>query len=77
MDPSAYRAHFAAEPPDVSRGSRLAALRFAVRDMDMLRSALEKGGVASVDHMGKRVVPPQTAFGATLAFEAAPNSVAW
>ncbi|MEN3384178.1 MAG: hypothetical protein V7608_4222 [Hyphomicrobiales bacterium] len=71
MDPSAYRAHFAAEPPDVSRGARLAALRFAVRDMDALRSVLEQGGVAAIDHMGKRVVPPQTAFGATLAFELA------
>jgi glyoxalase-like protein len=71
MDPSAYRAHFAADPPDVSRGARLAALRFAVRDMDALRSALEQGGVAAVDHMGKRVVPPQTAFGATLVFELA------
>jgi hypothetical protein len=37
--------------------------------MDALRSALEQGGVAAIDHMGKRVVPAQTAFGATLAFE--------
>jgi len=71
MDPSAYKAHFAVEPPDVSRGARLAALRFAVRDMDALRSALETGGVGNVGHMGKRVVPPQDAFGATLAFEIA------
>jgi len=69
MDPSAYTTHFAVEPPDVSRGARLAALRFSVRDMDALRSVLEKGGVAATDHMGKRVVPPQTAFGAALVFE--------
>ena len=69
MDPSAYKSHFAVEPPDVSRGARLAALRFAVRDMDALRSALETSGVGPVEHMGKRVVPPQTAFGAALAFE--------
>jgi Glyoxalase-like domain len=71
MDPSAYKAHFAAEPPDVSHGARLAALRFSVRDMDTLRSALETGGVAGTEHMGRLVVPPQSAFGATLAFEPA------
>jgi hypothetical protein len=69
MDPSAYKVHFAVEAPDVSRGARLAALRFAVRDVDALRSVMEKGNVAGVDHMGRLVVPPQTAFGATLSFE--------
>ncbi len=69
MDPSAYKAHFAVAPPDVSRGARLAALRFAVRDMDALKLAFEKGGVAAVSHMGKVIVPPQDMYGATLAFE--------
>jgi Glyoxalase-like domain len=69
MDPSAYQAHFGVAPPDVSRGARLAALRFALRDMDALRSALATGDVAAATHMGKLVVPPRTAFGATLAFE--------
>jgi hypothetical protein len=69
MDPSAYKAHFAVALPDVSRGARLAALRFAVRDMDTLKLTLEKGGVAPAGHMGKLVVPPQNAFGATLVFE--------
>jgi hypothetical protein len=69
MDPSAYKTHFAVEPPDVSRGARLAALRFAVRDMNALRSARESSSIAALDHMGKRVVPPQTAFGAALVFE--------
>jgi hypothetical protein len=68
MDPSAYKAHFAVDPPDVSRGSRLAALRFSVRDMDALRSAWN-GGVAATDHMGRLIVPPRDAFGAALAFE--------
>lgn len=70
MDPSAYKAHFAVDPPETAHGARLAALRFATRDVDVLRTALEKGGVASTSHMGKRVVPPQAAFGATLVFEA-------
>jgi hypothetical protein len=69
MDPSAYKAHFAVDAPDVSRGARLAALRLAVHDMEVLRSVLEKGDVAGAGHMGKLVVPPQNAFGATMVFE--------
>ena len=37
MDPAAFRLHFAVEPPDVARGMRLAAIRFAVRDMAAAR----------------------------------------
>ena len=40
MDPAAFRQHFAAEPPDVARGMRLAAIRFAARDAAKLRAAL-------------------------------------
>jgi len=69
MDPSAYQTHFAVEAPDVSAGARLAALRFAVRDMDALRSALQAGGVDAIGHIGRLVVPPQMAFGAALVFE--------
>ena len=71
MDPSAYRQHFAVAPPDVTRGARLAAIRFTVRDMDLLRLTLEKGDVAAVSHMGKVIAPPNGVHGATLAFEQA------
>jgi hypothetical protein len=66
MDPAAYRLHFAVEPPDTSRGMRLAAIRFAVRDMDLAR---EKAGARAKDHMGKLIVAPSAAHGAALAFE--------
>ena len=66
MDPAAYRLHFAVEPPDTTRGMRLAAIRFAVRDITAARSAL---GPAAADHMNRFVVGPQTAHGATLVFE--------
>jgi len=66
MDPAAYRLHFAVEPPDTSRGLRLAAIRFTVRDIGL--AGLKAGAHAS-EHMGKLVVPPAAAHGAALAFE--------
>lgn len=69
MDPRAFRLHFGAEPPDTTRGARLAALRFAVRDGAALRTALREGGAVVSEHRGRTVVGPQVAFGATLVFE--------
>jgi len=66
MEPSAYAQHFGAAPPDLARGMRLAALRFAVRDKAAARAAL--AGNAS-EHMGKLIVGPAAAGGATLVFE--------
>ena len=66
MDPAAYRLHFAVEPPDTSRGMRLAAIRFAVRDMNLAR---EKAGASAKEHMGKLIVAPSAAHGAALVFE--------
>jgi hypothetical protein len=67
MDPAAFRLHYGAEPPDVARGLRLAALRFAVRDITTARSFLK----AVPESRGKLVVGPQAAHGATLVFEPA------
>jgi hypothetical protein len=66
MDPSAYRLHFSAEPPDTSGGMRLAAIRFAVRDLGLARERL---GTNATEHMGKLIVGPAAAHGAALAFE--------
>jgi len=74
MAPAAFRSHFGAEPPDVSHGARLAALRFRVRDSAALSSALQAGGIASSAVMGSIIVPPKTAMGATLVFEQADAS---
>jgi hypothetical protein len=65
MDPAAYRLHYGTEPPDVSRGLRLAALRFAVREIETARSFPKD----AVEHRGRLVVGPQAASGATLVFE--------
>ena len=64
MDPSAYRLHFAVEPPDVARGMRLAAIRFAVRDLTGARTAL---GAQAAERSGKLVVAAM--HGAALVFE--------
>jgi hypothetical protein len=66
MDPAAFRLHTGTEPPDVSRGLRLAALRLAVREMATARAFLQD---AAAEHRGRLVVAPQAAYGATLVFE--------
>ena len=71
MDPSAFRRQFGVEPPDLSQGSRLAALRLRVRDRNSLIAALETGEVDFAAHMALTVVPPAQALGATLVFETA------
>ncbi|MEA2875429.1 MAG: hypothetical protein QOF14_625 [Hyphomicrobiales bacterium] len=68
MDPAAFRLHYAVEPPDVARGMRLAAVRFAAGDMAVARTAL--GGSAS-ERMDKLIVAPERAHGAVLVFEPA------
>jgi catechol 2,3-dioxygenase-like lactoylglutathione lyase family enzyme len=71
MDPAAFRLHFGVAPPDVSAGARLAAATFIVRDVAALRALLGKAGIAAREHMGRIVVGPEAALGATLAFDAA------
>jgi hypothetical protein len=66
MDPAAYRLHFAVEPPDTSRGMRLAAIRFTAGDIELARETV---GAHAKEHMGKLVVGSATAHGATLVFE--------
>jgi hypothetical protein len=69
MTPAAFRDHFGTEPPDASRGARLATLRFAVRDFDAAKDLLGRTNIAASDHTGRLVVSPETAMGATLVFE--------
>jgi hypothetical protein len=71
MDPAAFRLHYGVAPPDVSAGARLAAAKFAVRDVAATRALLDKSGIAAAEHMGRLVVGPDSALGATLVFEAA------
>jgi catechol 2,3-dioxygenase-like lactoylglutathione lyase family enzyme len=68
MDPAAFRSHFGTEPPDISKGARLAAVQFRVRDRTALMAALSSGAIASSFCMGSTIVAPDTAMGATLVF---------
>jgi catechol 2,3-dioxygenase-like lactoylglutathione lyase family enzyme len=69
MTPAAFRDHFGTTPPDTARGARLAALRFAVRDIDVTAKLLEHADLPRAVRMGRLVLGPQSAMGATLAFE--------
>jgi catechol 2,3-dioxygenase-like lactoylglutathione lyase family enzyme len=73
MDPAAFRSHFGTAPPDISqgasRGARLAAIQFRVRDRAALTAALKAGGIAFATRMGSTIVAPETAMGATLVFD--------
>ena len=71
MNPVAFANHFDIAPPDIARGARLAALRFAVRDRGKAGTLLADAGVPFRTHREKLVIGPQTAMGATLVFEAA------
>jgi Glyoxalase-like domain len=69
MHPVAFRSRFGVEPPDVSRGARLAAAQFRVRDRAALSAALDRGGIAASSSRGATIVGPQIALGATLVFD--------
>jgi catechol 2,3-dioxygenase-like lactoylglutathione lyase family enzyme len=69
MGPAAYRDHFGVEPPDTARGARLAALRFAVRNIDDTIELLQEAQLAPDVHIGRVIVGPDAAMGAALAFE--------
>jgi hypothetical protein len=71
MEPQAYRLQFAAEPPDVTGGARLAAIRFSLPGTAELKSVLGKAGIEPVQRAGSLIVPPDVAHGAALIFEAA------
>jgi catechol 2,3-dioxygenase-like lactoylglutathione lyase family enzyme len=68
-EPTAFRTQFGIEAPDVSRGARLAALQFRVRDRAALSAALTAGGIAAFSGSDATIVAPQTALGATLVFQ--------
>ena len=69
MEPSAYARHFGVAPPDISRGARLAAVIFAVRDRTHVAALLEQAVVQATERMGRIVVGPQQAMGAAIVFE--------
>ena len=68
MEPSAYARHFGVAAPDVAGGARFAALVVAVRDPAATATVLARAGMPADAHMGRLVVGPHAAMGATIAF---------
>ena len=69
INPAAWRSATGTEPPDLTRGAHLAAMRFVVRDKAAAMSALASNGIAATERNGSVVVPPDAAHGTTLIFE--------
>jgi hypothetical protein len=71
MDPAAFTSHFGVTPPDITRGPRFAAVRFATRNLGAAAAILQKSQVAASMRMGRIVIGPTQALGATLVSEQA------
>lgn len=70
MEAVSFRDQFGTLPKLEGEGASLKGLRLAVPDIDAAERTLTSGGIASHRHIGRLVVPPGAAFGATLIFEA-------
>jgi catechol 2,3-dioxygenase-like lactoylglutathione lyase family enzyme len=70
LTPAAFTGRYGVAPPDVSRGARLAAIRFAVADPSLMQSVPELAGLAGVYAGSPTVIGADDAMGATLIFEA-------
>ena len=69
VTPENFTHRFGVNAPDVSRGPRLAALRFGVADTSLLEAVPEQAGIAGIFAGNPTVVGPDDAMGATLIFE--------
>ena len=71
MEPVAFRDQFGVSPDVRGEGMTLNAMRFEVSDIAQAEAVHRQNGIASQPHVGRLVVPPHVAHGATLIFEAA------
>ena len=69
MAPAAFRDRFGVEPPGIENGARLAALRFAVGNVDTAKTLFEAANLGFLEGMGRLIFGPEIAMGATLVFE--------
>jgi len=69
MDPAAYASLFGVEAPDTSRGARIAALSISMRDLSVAVGLLQTSQVPAALRMGRIVIGPGAAMGATLVLE--------
>ena len=70
MEPSTFANHFGVPAPDVTRGGQLAALVVTVSDLAATAALLASASVPAEIRMGRLVVGPHAAMGATIVFEA-------
>ena len=71
MEQVAFRDQFGVSPAVEGEGMTLHALRLEVADLTLAESLQRQAGIASRRHVGRLVVPPDIANGATLIFETA------
>ena len=69
MEEVSYRDQFGVPVEVNGEGMTLNALRFEVADLAELEASLRQGGIAARRRVGRLIVPPDLAFGATLIFE--------
>jgi Glyoxalase-like domain len=68
-EPVSFRDQFGVSPEVNGEGMTLNALRFEVADIAQVETLHRRHGIASQRHVGRLVVPPDAAHGATLIFE--------
>jgi hypothetical protein len=71
MEQVAFRDQFGVSPDVDGEGMTLNGLRFEVADIVQVEALHRQNGIASQRHVGRLVVPPSAAHGATLIFETA------
>jgi Glyoxalase-like domain len=71
MEPIAFRDQFGVSPDVRGEGMTLNAMRFAVTDVAEVEALHRRNGMAPERQLGRLVVPPHIAHGATLIFEPA------
>jgi hypothetical protein len=71
MSPIAFRDQFGVTSEASGEGMTLNAIRFTVADIGRAEATLAAGGIKPQHHVGRLVVPPAQAFGATLIFAGA------
>jgi hypothetical protein len=69
MEPVSFRDQFGVSPAVDGEGMTLGAIRLEVADVAQAEALHRQNGIASRRHVGRLVVPPHVAHGATLIFE--------
>jgi Glyoxalase-like domain len=71
MEQVAFRDQFGVSPDVDGEGMTLNAIRFEVTDIAQVEALLLQNAMATQRHVGRLIIPPEAAHGATLIFEAA------